>query len=276
MATRKRPAVRRKPRTTKKRRISFAMRNNGAAKILKYGVPLLFIIAIAFGLGFMLLMGYRTATASSFFDVKVIELNGLNRASKDEIENIVRKESEKTGVWNADLAVIRREVEVLTFVKTAVVSRVLPDGIRINVVERIPRAVVHTESRDFWVDEEAIVLKGFDKNSEALSFYLRGWDEAKTLNAVGDNKERVKVYLTMLQEWQDFDLVKRVTEVDLRDLKSAKAVVKDSGEFVEITLGKDNFGKGLRNALKAIANKGGEIKSFDVHNSVSQQRENKN
>jgi cell division septal protein FtsQ len=276
MATRKKPAVRRKPRTTLNRRTSLTNRNKGAAKLLKYGVPLVFIIAITFGLGFMLLMGYRTATASSFFNVKAIVLNGLNRASKDEIENIVRKESEKTGVWNADLAVIRREVEELTFVKTAVVSRVLPDGIRINVVERIPRAVVHTESKDFWVDDDAVVLKNFDKNSEALPFYLKGWDEAKTLNTIGDNKERVKIYLAMLQEWQDFDLVKRVTEVDLSDLQSAKAVVKDSGELVEITLGKGDYGKGLRNALKAIVNKGGEIKSFDVQNSVSQQREKKN
>jgi cell division septal protein FtsQ len=276
MATRKGAAERRKPRTMTKRRASLSTRNKGVAKLLKYGVPLVFIIAITFGLSFMLLMGYRTATASSFFDVKAIELNGLNRASKDEIENIVRKESERTGVWNSDLAVIRREVEELTFVKTAVVSRVLPDGIRINIVERIPRAVVRTESKDFWVDDEAFVLKGFDKNSEALPFYLKGWDEAKTLNAVGDNKARVKIYLTMLQDWQDFDLVKRVTEVDLSDLQSAKAVVKDSGELVEITLGKGDYGKGLRNGLKAIANKGGEIKSFDVQNSVSQQREKKN
>ncbi len=272
MATRKRPAVRRKPRTTTKRRTNLSKRNSGMPKFLKFSIPLVFIIAITFGLGFMLLMGYRTATASSFFDVKSIELHGLNRASKDEIENIVRKESAKTGVWNADLAAIRRDLQELTFVKTAVVSRVLPDGIRINIIERTPRAVVHTETRDFWVDEDATVLKDFEKGSEALPFFLNGWDESKSINAAEENRARVRVYLSLLEEWQEFDLVKRVTSVNLKDIQEVKAVIKDSGEYVEINLGKDDFGKGLRNALKAVANKGAEIKAFNVQNSVSQQR----
>ena len=49
----------------------------------------------------------------------------------------------KAGVWNADLADIRAKIEKFPFVKTAAVSMVLPSGIRVNITERIPAAVVH-------------------------------------------------------------------------------------------------------------------------------------
>lgn len=276
MPTRNRTMTRRRSGTSAKRRTGIMSRRRRPVRLLKFAVPLMFIIAITFGLGFMVLAGYQTAVASSFFGIRNVEINGIKRAPKNEIENIVRQMSEKTGVWRADLASIKRDVEELTFVKTAVVSRVLPDGMRVNIVERVPRAVVSMQSGEFWVDDEAVILSKFDKNTEALPFLLKGWDERKTLNAVGENKERVKIYIRMLQEWQEFDLVKRVIEVDLRDLQEAKVVVKDSGELVVITVGKDNYGKGMRSALKAIANKGDEIKAFNVQTSVSQQREKSN
>lgn len=236
-------------------------------------VPLVFIVGITFCLGFLLFMGYRTATASAFFDVKNVEIRGLSRASKTEIENIVSRQAAPTGVWNADLAVIKSEVEKLTFVKTVAVSRVLPDSVRINIVERSPSAIVSLESGEFWVDEEAVLLGKVGEKDERPPFVLKGWDESKSLKAIDENKERVKIYLKMIQEWQDFELAKRVTEVDLKDLQETQAVVQDSGEKVRILLGNENFGKRLRDALKAIANKGKEIKSFDVQSSVAQPRE---
>ncbi len=217
-------------------------------------------------------MGYRTATASAFFDVKNVETRGLNRASKTEIENIVSRQAAKTGVWNADLAEIKRDVERLNFVKSAAVSRILPDGVRVNLTERQPRAVVSLESGEFWADEEGVLLAKVDEKDERPPFVLKGWDESKSLKAFDENKERVKVYLKMLEEWQDFELAKRVSEVNLKDLQETQAFVQDSGEKVKITLGNDDFGKRLRDGLKAIANKGKEIKSFDVQNSVAQPR----
>ncbi len=59
---------------------------------------------------------------------------------------MVRKEVEKTGVWKADLKGLNARLERLPWVRTAVVSRVLPDGIRVRITERVPRAVVRTMS----------------------------------------------------------------------------------------------------------------------------------
>ena len=209
-------------------------------------------------------MGYRTATASSFFDVKSVDVRGINRVQKNDIERIVSRQTQKSGVWNADLAQIKADVEKLTLVKSAVVSRVLPDGLRVNINERPARAVVHLNAGDFWADDDAIIFGAVQKNEVRPPFNLIGWDESKTDKAAKDNRERVKIYLKMLDEWQSFELAKRVHTVDLTDLQEPQAIVQDSGEAVAIILPRENFGKRLQNGLERIAGKGKEVKSIDV------------
>jgi len=213
-------------------------------------------------------MGYRTATASAFFDVKKIEVRGANRASKDDIERIVRSYSEKSGVWNADLKAIKNDVEKISLVKTVVVSRALPDSLRVNVIERVPKAVVRTSAGDFWADEDGIILGEVGKDEVRPPFVLRGWDEAKNDKAAKDNRERVKIYLKMLTEWQDYELSKRVSAVNLADLREPQAIVQDSGETVMIILANENYKNRLKSGLEKIAGRGREVKSIDVSSST--------
>lgn len=268
MATRKRKITtttsKAAAKTPKRRRAATATRKKSAGSFGSFFVPLFLIIGILFSLGFLLFMGYRTATASSFFDVKAIEINGINRAPKDEIERIVRSQTEKSGVWNADLGEIKNGIEKLTLVKSAVVSRVLPDGMRINVIERVPQAVVRLSSGEFWADEDAVILGASIKSDLRPPFVLRGWDESKGEKAQKENQERVRVYLKMINEWKEFELYKRVSAVDLSDLQSPQAIVPDSGETVTVVLAKENFGKRLKRGLEIIAKKGKEIKSVDL------------
>lgn len=209
-------------------------------------------------------MGYRTVTATAFFDVKAIDVRGINKISREDIEKVVRSSTEKSGVWKADLKEIKDGIEKFTLVKSVVVSRVLPDGIRVNVNERAPRAVVHLNSGDFWADDDAVILGAVGKTDERPPFDMRGWNEDKTDKAIKDNQERVKIYLKMLGEWQNFELAKRVSAVDLTDLQEPQAIVQDSGESVAIILPRENFGKRLQTGLEKIAGKGKEVKSIDL------------
>lgn len=209
-------------------------------------------------------MGYRTVTASEFFDVRKVDVRGAARSSKEDIEKIVGGEAEKFGVWNTDLNAVKDRIERLAYVKSAAVSRVLPDGVRVNVVERVPKAVVRIGGGDFWVDDEAVILGLIGKNEERPAFFLRGWDESKTENAQKDNQVRVKMYQKMLEDWREFDLARRVKEVDLEDSQDPKAIVEDSGFSVSIDLGKENYGRRLKTGLERIAGRGGEIESFNL------------
>lgn len=209
-------------------------------------------------------MGYRTVTASEFFDVKKIDVRGANFAAKGDIEKIVSANTERSGVWNADLMEIKQKVERLDFVKTAAVSRVLPDGVRVNLIERVPKAVVRLSGGDFWTDEEGVILAQINKAQTLPPFVIRGWDESKTDKAVKENRMRVKLYQKMLEEWKTFELDKRVKSVDMTNLTEPKAIIEDSGETVEIVLAKDNFGKKLQTGLENVAGKGKQVEKIDV------------
>lgn len=262
MAPRKRPITVGKTSAARKpRKRTVGKRSQSTGNFANFFVPLFLIVGILFGLGFLSLMGYRTVTASSFFDTKTIDVRGVTRASKDDIERIVRLQTQKSGVWNADLADIKIDVEKLMFVKSAVVSRILPDGVRVSVNERIPRVVVRMKARDIWADEESVLLGAVKEDETRPPFVLRGWDESKSDKAAKDNQERVKIYLKMLNDWQDYDLAKRVSEVNLTDLQNPEISIPDSGNQMTISLGRENFGKRLRGALEGLTGKGSTIEA---------------
>ncbi len=277
MAKRKTTATR-KPTTAAKtrRKNTKTPARTGAGNFVNFFVPLFFIISILFSLGFLGFMGYRTVTASSFFDVKAIEVRGIKRVPREEIEKIVRSEAEVRGVWNADLNEIRQNIEKITFVKTATVSRVLPNGLRINVTEREPKAVVRIDGGDFWADEDAVVISEVGKSDARPPYVLFGWDRTRSESANKDNRERVRLYLEMLDDWQEFELAKRVNAVDLSNLREPKAIVSDSGELVKISLGQENFGEQLKKGIKAIAGKSDlyEAVSFNGQNFILSPRKN--
>lgn len=244
---------------------SVRQRNGNARRVLNIFVPLFFILCIIFCLGFLLLAGYRTVTASAFFDAKTIDVRGANRSARDEMEKIVRSETVRNGVWNADLETIRFQIEKLPYVKMVAVSRVLPDGIQVRVEERIPRAVASLSNGEFWVDDEASVLGAPARNETRPNFILKGWDETKTERAGKDNRERVKIFQKMQSEWQDLGISGRVKAIDLTTLQEPQALVEDSGATVIVYLGKEDFGKRLQKALDFITGKGDKIESLVSH-----------
>jgi cell division septal protein FtsQ len=272
MATRKRTAKKTttlrsnaKPVKRRRRTVVSSRRIQTPSKVFNYLVPLVFILAILSVLGFLTFKGYQTVTASSFFDMKKVETRGLSRVLREDIERIVRLRTESNGVWNAELEQIKADVEKLNFVKTAVVSRILPDGILVKVDERVPRALVRLNSGDFWVDDDAVMVGTLGKKEIRPPFVLTGWDEAKTEKAQNDNRERVKLFLKIQEELKSFGFEKRVTAINLNDLQDAQVFVENSGQTTSVLLGKEDYGKRLQRALTVIEGKGGAVQSLTSH-----------
>ena len=141
-------------------------------------LPFLLKVGLAIVVGIVVFAGYRAAASASFFQVRSVEVQGISRVSADEIQALVRKEVEKTGVWKADLNGMNARLEHLPWIRTAVVSRVLPDGIRVRITERVPRAVVRTASGRFrWVDDDAVLLGEMLPTDQMPAFFLRGLNE---------------------------------------------------------------------------------------------------
>lgn len=267
MAKAKRSTVKSNRTTAAKRRSTSLSASRRRAASRDYGrlaLPLLIGAALLVGIGFFGLLGYRTAIASEFFNVKKIDVRGTERVNAEDVRRIVAANTEKTGVWRSDLSEIREKVEKLPFVKTVAVSMVLPYGVRVNVNERVPVAIVKLIQGEFLVDAEGFILNPVAKAEPNMPFIMRGWDETKTERSATDNLARLKLYKKMLDEWREFGLTDRVKEVNLADLKDPNATIQESGRSIAVSLSKDNLGKSLKSAVEAVAGKGEKVRAVNA------------
>lgn len=227
--------------------------NGGTLRAVLAYLPLVGKVLLAIVAGVLIFAGYRAAASASFFEARSVDISGVSRASADEIKAVVRRATMQTGVWRADLDTISAEVEKLPWVRKAVVSRVLPDGLRVRVTERAPRAVVRTNAGKFiWVDEDAVSLGQMSPSDQMPSFFIRGWDEASTEPARMENRDRIQRYLEMSREWESMGLSERVSEVNLGDLRDVRAQLAGDDSEIEVQLGGGQMSDGLRRALIAL------------------------
>jgi len=194
---------------------------------------------------------YRAAAAASFFQIKKVETKGASRASVDEIQAAVRHDVADTGVWRADLQAISQHLEHLPWVRSAIVTRVLPDGIRVRITERQPRAVVRTSSGRFiWVDDDAVYLGEMAATDQMPAFFLRGWNEDEGGQA--ENRQRVAKFLELQRDWEGQGLAERVSEVNLQDLRDVRVQLAGDDSQIEVRLGSQEQGVRLQKALTVL------------------------
>jgi len=215
--------------------------------------PSMLKIVVAIVIGVIVFASYRAAASATFFNVRSVEVQGNARVAKDDVQSIVRLHAEKTGVWNADLSAITARLERLPWVRTAVVSRVLPDGLRVRITERIPRAVVRTGAGRFrWVDEEAVLLGEMLPSDQIPSFFLRGLSEEDSETARYDNRVRVQKFLELQQAWDAAGLSERVSELNLMDIRDVRAQLAGNSSQIEVRLGSQDQATRLKDALNVL------------------------
>jgi cell division protein FtsQ len=208
------------------------------------------VIAIIALIGFV---GYRAAASASFFQVRAIETRGASRASVEEIKSVVRRDVGETGVWQADLQDLSKHLERLPWVRTAVVTRVLPDGIRVRITEREPKAVVRTSAGRFiWVDDDAVYLGEMAPTDQMPSFFLRGWNEDDSTTARTENRERVAKFLELQRDWSAQGISERVSEANLLDLRDVRVQLAGDDSQIEVRLGSQDQSARLSKALSVL------------------------
>ena len=216
-------------------------------------VPLALRIGVIAVIGLIAFVGYRAAASASFFQVRTIETRGAARASVEDIKNVVRHDVNQTGVWRADLPELSSHLEHLPWVRTAVVTRVLPDGIRVRITEREPRAVVRTSAGRFmWVDDDAVYLGEMAPTDQMPAFFLRGWNEDESTTAQSENKERVAKFLELQRDWTSQGIAERVSEANLLDLRDVRVQLAGDDSQIEVRLGSQEQSARLSKALAVL------------------------
>ena len=216
-------------------------------------VPSFLKLALAIIIGVLVFAGYRAAASASFFQLRNVEVQGTSRLQPADIQALVKQSVEKTGVWQADLDGISQRIERLPWVRTAIVSRVLPDGIRVRITERTPRAVARTPAGRFrWVDDEAELLGEMQPTDQIPAFFLNGLSDEDSESARSENRERVAKFLELQQAWDIAGLSERVSEVNLMDIRDVRAQLAGDNSQIEVRLGARDQAARLRGALKAL------------------------
>lgn len=212
-------------------------------------LKVVFVVLSLIALG----VGYRVASSASMFQVRSVDITGTSRTSAEEIEGLVRRAVSKTGVWRADLSALSIELGRLPGVRRAVVTRVLPDRLRVRVTERLPVAVVRTAAGHFvWVDDDGVVLGEMKASDQMPPFFIRGWNEDGTNDAGKENIERVKKYAEAVHEWQTLGLAERVSEINLIDVHDVRAQLAGKDSQIEVRLGGQELGARLKTALDVL------------------------
>ena len=212
--------------------------------------PSVLKVVLAVSLGLLAYLGYRTAVSASFFKVRSVDVAGASRASREDIRAAVVRLS-NAGVWQADLEVIAKELRELPWVRDAVVTRVLPDGLRVRVSEREPRLISRASSGKLvWVDDDGVLLGAASPDGE--DFFVRGLEESRDPEAAKHNRLRVNVARELAREWAQAGLTKRVSELNLEDLDDVRVQLSGQDSAVEVRLGREDFGKRFRQALEVL------------------------
>jgi cell division protein FtsQ len=216
-------------------------------------VPTAMKVAFGFLVVIGLAIGYRAASSASLFQVRAVEVVGTSRTSAEEIEGLVRRAVSRSGVWRADLSSLSAEVGRLPGVRRAVITRVLPDRLRVRITERVPLAVVRNAAGHFvWVDEDGVALGQMKSTDQMPPFFILGWNEDGTNEAREDNAERVKKYQEALREWQAAGLTDRISEINLFDVRDVRAQLSGDDSQIEVRVGAQDLGSRLKTALEEL------------------------
>lgn len=216
-------------------------------------MPLIGKMLLAVCLGLVCFTAYRTASSSTFFALRTVDVSGVSQGSEDQIKALVRRAGGAHGVWKADLGAISAELERQPWVRKAIVSRVLPSGLRVRITERTPRAVVRTSAGRFvWVDDDAVTVGTVAPTQNVPAFFMRGWDESGTESGRTENRRRVEKYLELSREWEAAGIASRVSEVNLDDLRDVRAQLTGDDSQIEVRLGREDLTKRLRQSLEAL------------------------
>lgn len=94
--------------------------------------------------------------ASDLFYVQTAEINGLRFSRKSEVYRAANVHG--ASVFWVDGQEAAQSIERLPYVRSATVHPLLPDKVRIDVVEREPVAVWRVAGQDVWVDSEGVAM----------------------------------------------------------------------------------------------------------------------
>jgi cell division protein FtsQ len=191
---------------------------------------------------------FRIAGASN------IEATGLTEVSRKQMLPVFGEDIGRN-IFFVPLSERRHQLEEIPWVEHATVMRVLPDQIRVSLVERKPVAFVRQGNTIGLVDANGVLLS-MPAATMAQHHYsfpvVTGIDPA---DPIASRKARMAVYLRMLSDLDQGNqkFSEQISEIDLTDPEDARVLMPEQGEDILAHFGEDRFADRYRRYKEHIA-----------------------
>lgn len=114
-------------------------------------------VAALFAVSMAILFAYRWVTAHEFFALANLQVQGSQRLSPEEIAGMGGV-GPGMNVLDINIAEVQRRIAASEWVESVGVTRVLPDGLVIEIVEREPAFLTRRDERLFYADAQGRVI----------------------------------------------------------------------------------------------------------------------
>ncbi|WP_338466438.1 FtsQ-type POTRA domain-containing protein [Novosphingobium sp. ZN18A2] len=141
--------------------------------ILAVAAALVWIVASYAGVPAMAQQQLAVVSADAGFKVKRVEVRGVNRMNELKIYEKVLGQRDQA-MPNVDVQALRQDLLQLSWVKDARVARQLPDTLVVDVVERVPHAVLKKADKMVLIDDTGHELEPVTKANARGMLVLSG------------------------------------------------------------------------------------------------------
>ncbi len=171
-----------------------------------------------------------------------IQAAGLAELSRSDLLPVFGEDIGRN-VFFVPLKERRRALEQIPWVEHATVMRVLPDQIRVAVVERQPVAFTQHGQQIGLVDANGVLLAMAAKTMAERHYSFPVVTGIDPGDSAESRKVRMAVYLRLMSEL-DADgkhYSEQISEIDLTDPEDARVIMPEQGSDILVHLGEERF-----------------------------------
>jgi cell division protein FtsQ len=171
-----------------------------------------------------------------------IQAAGLTEVSRADLLPVFGEDIGRN-VFFVPLSERRRALEQIPWIEHATVMRVLPDQIRVAVVERQPVAFTQHGQQIGLVDANGVLLSMSPRTMAERHYSFPVVTGIDPSDSAESRKQRMAVYLRLMAEL-DADgkhNSEQISEIDLTDPEDARVVMPEQGRDILAHFGEDHF-----------------------------------
>ncbi len=171
-----------------------------------------------------------------------IEFQGNVNVTREQLLDVFGEDIERN-IFSVPLAERRAEVERIPWVAHATVMRLLPDRLRVSVMERTPVAFVRQGGHIGLVDAEGVLLEMPQDGGSAPHYSFPVVSGIVPGDPLSTRAARMKIYTRFTGDLDGAGekISQELSEVDLSNPEDVKALIPDKNSDILVHFGESDF-----------------------------------